>query len=211
MSYLGFSTKWAAKLAQVHHLNNEKQIELTYAIEVVTLNSINVVFTLLIGWAFGVFAETVSALLTVAALRHTAGGGHSESPWRCAVVTIIVFPLLGLAASCSGSLPSSSTGFIYLVALLVCFACILRYAPVDNAKAPIISAVRRKRFKAAAMVVVAVVSALVVILEFYGDNTDSINMALVLGTLWASFNMTPLGHRLWCFIDMLGLKKKGGV
>jgi accessory gene regulator B len=212
MSYLGFSTKWAASLAQKHHLDEEKQTELTYAIEVVTLNSINVFMTLALGWALGVCGGTAAALLTVAAFRHTAGGGHSESPWRCALVTITIFPLLALAARSISTWPTYYTNLLSLGAILVGFACIILYAPVDNPKAPIVSPVRRQKLKRAAIFVMLIISIITIVLLLGSrGNTPVICMCLVLSSLWASFNLTPWGHRLWCSIDKIGSTVKGGV
>lgn len=212
MSYLGFSTKWAASLAKIHHLNEEKQTELTYAIEVVTLNSINVLMTLALGWALGVCGGTAAALLTMAGFRHTAGGGHSESPWRCALVTITIFPLLALAARSVSTWPTYYTSLLSLGAILVGFTCIFLYAPVDNPKAPIVSPVRRQRLKRAAIFVMSFISVIILALLFGSRrNTSVVCMCLVLSTLWASFNLTPWGHRLWCSIDKIGSTVKGGV
>lgn len=99
MSYLGFSKRWASSLAAAHQLGEEKQAELAYAIEVLAITFLDAALTLIVGWILGVFWNTVACLVTIAAFRHNAGGGHSESPWRCALVTMTVFPLLALAAS----------------------------------------------------------------------------------------------------------------
>ncbi|MGI6554615.1 MAG: accessory gene regulator ArgB-like protein [Bacillota bacterium] len=105
MSYMKFSTKCAAYLGRIHGLNEEKQIELTYVIEVLTLNIVNIILTLTLGWILGVFWGTLTCLLTIAAFRHNAGGGHSESPWRCGLVTVIIFPFTGF-----GGRPSQHMG-----------------------------------------------------------------------------------------------------
>jgi accessory gene regulator B len=205
MSYLGFSTKWAASLAKIHHLNEEKQTELTYAIEVVTLNSMNVLMTLALGWALGVCGETAATLLTMAGFRHTAGGGHSESPWRCALVTITIFPLLALAARSVSTWPPYYISLLSLGAILFGFACIFLYAPADNPKAPIVSPVKRQKLKRAAILIMSIISIITIALLFGSrGNTPMICMCLVLSTLWASFNLTPWGHHLWHFIDKIG-------
>lgn len=209
MSYLGFSTKWAASLAKAHHLDEEKQTELTYAIEVLTLNSLNVILTLTLGWILGVFRGTLICLLTVAAFRHNAGGGHSESPWRCALVTIIVFPLLSLMAQYVNTWQPFYMDLLSLISILVGFVFIFIYAPVDNPKAPIISPIRRKRLKKMALSIITAITAIILILRINSwDNLSQIQMCIVLSILWVSFNLTPIGHLLWCFIDSIGTKKE---
>jgi accessory gene regulator B len=206
MSYLRFSTKWAADLAETHHLDEEKQIILTYAIENLTLNFANVVLILILGWAIGVFWGTAACIMTIAAFRHNAGGGHSESPWRCALVTIIVIPLLALATGYISTLPVFFTDLLSLVSILIGFAFILIYAPVDNHKAPIESPVWRKKLKKWALFIMLVIAIMIIGLEFSGwENASVIRMCLVLSVLWVSFNLTPLGHRLWIFIDRISI------
>lgn len=208
MSYLNLSKKWAAKLAEDHHLGEEKQAEMAYAIEILVLTIVNAVLTLILGWVLGVFWSTVSCLLTIAAFRHNAGGGHSESPWRCGLVTISIFPLLALAAGHVSTWQYLYTAILSLVSISLGFAFIIIYAPVDNPKAPIVSPVRRKKLKTLALIIMAFLAMIIIGLRFSSwEKAAEIGMCLVLSVLWVSFNLTPLGHRLWCFIDGIELKQ----
>lgn len=209
MSYLGFSSKWATSLATVHQLDEEKHAELAYAIEVLTLTILNAVLTLALGWVLGVFWNTVACLLTIAAFRHNAGGGHSESPWRCALVTMTVFPLLALSASYVSTWQPLYINLLSLVSIFLGFAFILKYAPVDNHKAPIVSADRRRRLKIWALIIMAILAMTIIGLRFTSwERASEIRMCLALSVIWVSFNLTPLGLRLWCFIDGLGQKQE---
>jgi len=208
MSYLGFSSKWAANLAEQHHLGEEKEAVLAYAIEIVALTLVNSVLTLLLGWILGVFCNTLACLLTIAAFRHNAGGGHSESPWRCAVITIVVFPLLALMARSVSMGNIFYTDLLTEVSIIIGFASISIYAPVDNAKSPIISPVRRNRLKMWAYLVMTVLTMIIVYLRFDDwARAPGIRISLVLSILWVSFNLTPIGHRLWVFIDQIDMFK----
>jgi accessory gene regulator B len=208
MSYLSLSRKWAAKLAEDHHLGEEKQAEMAYAIEILALTIVNAVLTLILGWALGVVWGTLACILTIAAFRHNAGGGHSESPWRCALVTMIVIPILALTAGYVSTWQYSYKDILSLVSIFFGFVFILRYAPVDNPKAPIVSPVRRKKLKTLAFIIMAFLAMIIIGLRFSSwEKAAEIRMCLVLSILWVSFNLTPLGHRLWCFIDGIELKK----
>jgi len=211
MSYLGFSSKWSANLARRHHLDEEKQAVLAYIIEVLVINVVNVLLALLLGWALGVFWNTTVCLLTIAAFRHNAGGGHSESPWRCGLATIAVFPLLALAASHISTGPQLYLDLLSLAALLIGFTSIMHYAPVDNSKAPVVSPVRRKRLKSLALVIMVIITVLIGNLRLSTwDKSVEISACLALSSLWAAFNLTPLGHRMWCFIDSIRIRKGRG-
>lgn len=205
MSHLKFSRKWASSLASTHQLDEEKQAELAYAIQVLAITFLDAALTLIVGWVLGVFWNTVACLVTIAAFRHNAGGGHSESPWRCALVTMTVFPLLALAASHVSMWDSLYLNMISLISITVGFALILMYAPVDTPKSPIISPIRRKRLKHLALIIMGILSMVIIGLSYIDwDRASDIRMCLALSILWVSFNLTPLGHRLWCFIDGLG-------
>lgn len=205
MNYLGFSRRWANSLAAAHQLNEEKQAEMAYAIEALAITLMDVLLTLAVGWVLGVFWNTVACLFTIAAFRHNAGGGHSESPWRCALVTMTVFPLLALAASHVSIWEPLYLNLISFISITVGFALLLRYAPVDTPKSPIISPIRRKRLKHLALIIMGVLSMVIIGLNFTNwVMASEIRMCLALSILWVSFNLTPLGNRLWCFIDGLG-------
>lgn len=205
MSHLKYSTKWASSLATTHQLGEEKQAELAYAIEVLAITLLDLLLTLAVGWVLGVFWNTVACLVTIAAFRNNAGGGHSESLCRCTLVTMTVFPLLALAASHVSIWPSSHLNLISLISITVGFALLLRYAPVDTPKSPIISPIRRKRLKHLALIIMGVLSMVIIGLNFTNwVMASEIRMCLALSILWVSFNLTPLGIRLWCFIDGLG-------
>lgn len=202
MSYLGFCEKSAKCLARIHHLDHEEQNVLAFVMEVLSLNILNAFITLTFGWLLGVLGGTAICLLTIAAFRHNAGGGHSNSPWRCALVTMIVFPSLAFAAKFISAWPLFYLDLLSLASILIGFAFIFIYAPVDNPKAPILSPVRRKKLKVLAFSVLAIITIIVLSLRFISwSKAAEIRMCLSLSLLWVSFNLTPLGNRLWCFID----------
>ncbi|HWP96606.1 MAG TPA: accessory gene regulator B family protein [Syntrophomonadaceae bacterium] len=202
LSYLGFSSRWAASLAQRHNFNEEKQAELAYAIEILALNIVNTALILTLGWILGVFWCTVACLITIAAFRHNAGGGHSESPWRCALVTMMVFPLLALAGRHAGLWPSTFRDSLTVISLITGFALLIIYAPVDSPKAPIVSPLRRQRLKKLALSVMVILAVIITGLRFTSwEKASEVRMCLVFSVLWVSFNLTPWGHQFWCFID----------
>jgi accessory gene regulator B len=202
----GFSKKLAHNLAAKHGLGQEKQAEIAYAIEVLTLNVLNAVLTLTIGWILGVFWGTLICLLTIAAFRHNAGGGHSDSPWLCALVTMTVFPLLALIARQISDWSVFYIDALALVSILTGFICIFIYAPVDNPKSPIVSSEWRRRLKLVALMVMSTVAALIIGLRFIGwEMAAEFRMCLALSIIWISFNLTHTAHHLWCSIDRIRL------
>lgn len=178
---------------------------MAYAIDILTITFLDATLTFVVGWILGVFWNTVTCLITIAAFRHNAGGGHSVSPWRCALVTMTVFPLIALAASHVSTWEPFYLNLISLVSITVGFLLILKYAPVDSHQSPIISPFRRKRLKRLALLIMGLITIVIIGLNFINwDRASDTRMCMALSILWVSFNLTPMGLRLWCFIDGLG-------
>jgi len=205
MSYLSFSRKLSSSLASAHHLDEEQQAVLAYAIEVITLNSVNTLLTLTLGWILDVFWPTAICLGAMTVLKYHGGGGHSESPWRCTLVTMLVFPLLALAAARASNWPLFYRDLISLIAVTAGSVSIIKYAPVDNDKAPIVSPERRMKLKKRSLITIILLATVMAVLRFITlDETGVINLCLSFSIFWFSFNLTPSGHRLWRFLDGLG-------
>jgi len=212
MSNLNFSRKWAAYLADQHELSAEKEEVIRFAIEILALNIGNLVLTLTVGGLLGVFNGTLACIITVAAFRHTAGGAHSTSPWRCAAGTLVIFPSLALLARQAALLQAGYSELLAIAAIIVGFISVGLFAPVDTPVAPILSPLRRERLKVFAILTMVLVTVLIISLHKSSWNGASeIQMCLVLSTLWASFNLTKAGHSLWVLIDRINFSKRKEV
>lgn len=210
LSYLPFSRHWARFLAANTNLTPEKEVIITYGIEVLVINLGNVLLTLLLGLLLGVLPETAACLGTVALFRHTAGGAHSNSPWRCAIITVILFPLLALLASFLSGLNHIYCDVITALAVLIALATIIVLAPVDTPAAPIISPVRRTRLKALSLAAIILVAATIVALGQSGREwAPAIRTSLSLSIIWVSFILSKTGNHAMAFIDGITLKKGG--
>lgn len=212
MSYLAFSRRWAGYLSAIAGLPAEKENILAYVIEVLAINIANALFTLLLGLLLGVLPGTIACLVVVALFRQTAGGAHSNSPWRCAVVTILVFPLLALFAAFLSSLKQPYTDILTAAAIVTGFVSVILKAPVDSPSAPIISDARRRKLKSLSIIIMLVIAAAVLFLRTSDlPYASGLRFCLILSVLWISFILSNSGHRLMVFIDNINLfKKKGG-
>ncbi len=211
MSYLFFSRRTAGYLAAKSGLDQEKEIILAYIIEVLVLNIGNLLLTLLLGWFLGVLPGVTACIAVAVLFRHTAGGAHSNSPWRCAVVTIAVFPAIALLASCLSGLDRIYADILSFTAILAGLVSVVALAPVDTPSAPIISPARRKRLKV--LSIFAFILITIAILFFRLGSwayAKEIQLCLVLSLLWTSFNLSQPGHRLMSFVDGIKIQKRGG-
>lgn len=208
MSYLAFSKSLAGFLTEKAGLAHEKEVVLTYAIEMLVINLGNILFTLLLAMLLGVLPGALSCLMAVFLFRHTAGGAHSNSPWRCAAITIVIFPAMALLAVFLSRLGSTFIDVLSAVALLTGLITIAVLAPVDSPAAPIISPHRRKKLKILSLVVFTLIAAAVIF--FRRSNwvyASQIRVCLILTVLWVSFMLSKPGHCLMCLVDRIKFKE----
>lgn len=209
MSYLNFSRNWASYLAANTSLSPEKEIIITYAIEVLVINLINVLLTLFLGLLLGVLPVTAACLATVLLFRHTAGGAHSNSPWRCTIITTIIFPALALLANFLAQYNHIYGDVLAALAIFTGLMAIIVLAPVDNPAAPIINPVRRKRLKALSLLVIVFIVATIAALgQSSWERAPAFRNGLSLSILWISFILSKIGHRAIIFIDGISLKQR---
>jgi len=202
MSYLFFSRRTAGYLAAKTGLDQEKEVVLAYVIEVLILNFGNLLLTLLLGMFLGVLPGTAACIAAAASFRHTAGGAHSKSPWRCAAVTIVVFPAMALLASHLSGFNSIYTDILSSVAIVAGLISVIILAPVDTPSAPIISPARRKRLKVLSILAFTLIT---MAIFFFRHSSwvyaKEIQLCLVLILLWVSSNLGKPGHRFMSFVD----------
>lgn len=211
MSYLFFSRRAAGYLAAKSGLDQEKEIILAYIIEALVLNVGNLLLTLLLGWFLGVLPGVTACIAVAVLFRHTAGGAHSNSPWRCAVVTITLFPAIALLASYLSGLERIYADILSFAAIITGLVSVVALAPVDTPSAPIISPARRKRLKVLSIFALILITiAILLSRQGYWVYAKEIQLCLVLSLLWTSFNLSRPGHRFMSFVDGITIQKRGG-
>lgn len=209
MSYLTFSRRWAGYLGRKTGLPAEQETVLAYIIEVLSLSLLNIVFVLLLGALLGVLPGTAACLVTAIFFRHSAGGAHASSPWRCAVVTIAVFPVLALLGSLFGNLGQGFVDGLSALAIMTGMAAMILLAPVDSPAAPIISPRRRKKLKIISIVFVVLVTVITLLLrESSWQYAPVVQSCTALTLLWVGFMLTGWGHKLMSLVDKISIKRR---
>lgn len=208
MSYLAVSKSVAGFLNKKAGLDQEKEVVLAYAIEMLVIYLGNILFTLLLAALLGVMPGVISCLIAAFLFRHTAGGAHSNSPWRCAAVTITVYPAMALLALILAKFGTTFIDALAAVAVLIGLLTIAALAPVDSPSAPILSPYRRKKLKILSLAVYTMIAAAIIILHWSDwAYAPQIRMCLVLTVLWVSLMLSKPGHCLMCLIDNIKLKE----
>jgi accessory gene regulator B len=208
MSYLAISKSLAGFLTEKASLTPEKEVVLTYAIEVLVINLGNILFTMILAALLGVLPGTLSCLAAAFLFRHTAGGAHSSSPWRCAAVTITIFPAMALLAVFLAQFGAAFIGVLSTLAVLTGLITVAVLAPVDSPSAPIISPDRRKQLKILSLVVFSVITAAIFFIPRSGwVYASQIQICLVLSVLWVSFMLSKPGHSVMCLVDKIDIRR----
>jgi len=204
LAYLSFSRRCAGYLTAQTGLSPEKEPVLSYVIEVLALSCINIVAALMLGLLLGVLPGTMACLATALLFRHTAGGAHSSSPWRCGVMTITVFPLIALLAVPLSALKQPCLDLLAASAVLYGLLAVIRLAPVDSPSAPVISPLRRKRLKALSVVVVLALAVLLVVLrQSPWACARQIQLCIAISMAWLSLMLGRQGQRLISLVDSI--------
>lgn len=211
MSYLPVSRRWAGHLAGQAGLSKEKENILAYVIEVLLINTINLVLALLLGFLVGAWRSTVICLVTVFFFRHTAGGAHSNSPWRCGLITVTVFPLMALLAQ-KILLDQAVIDLLAAVVFSAGLAILLALAPVDSPAAPIVSPARRKKLKFLSVVVLLTSLMIIVILrQTSWAYAKEAQLCILFSISWVCFMLSKQGHQSISMVDKITIviKKRG--
>ncbi|OPY58197.1 MAG: putative accessory gene regulator protein [Pelotomaculum sp. PtaU1.Bin035] len=202
MSYLAFSKRWANYLAVQTGLSSEKVLILTYVIEVLALNLLSVIMTLLLGLLIGVLPGTAACVITGFIFRHTAGGAHSNSPWRCGVITITIYPLIALLAASLSGLSQLYFDILLAVSMLLGLVAVILLAPVDSPSAPIISPARRKKMKLISVMIVLMLAMLLLILQrSQWVYARQVQLCVAFSIIWVSLMLSKQGYQLISLID----------
>lgn len=191
-------------LSQENTLARDKTAELAYGLEILFINGLNLILTVLLGHLLGVLPGTIACIVVAAAYRHTAGGAHSNSPWTCAVATMIIFPTLAYCGNYLSNGPYFYSYTITAAAAIVGFCAVHLYAPVDSPQAPIISPHRSKRLKRYSYVAVSILVLAMILLETmssFWPAARAVQLGSALTLLWVSFNLTDTAASLWYMLD----------
>lgn len=202
MSREKFSKRWAVFLTSQTGQNKETEDVLIYAIEILAITVINVVLTLGLGWLLGVFWGTLAGLLTAVLVRHTAGGAHSSSPIRCALITMVVFPALALLAKQLAAFNPFISDLLCIIIIFISLVLIWRFAPAENKAAPIISPQRRRSLRTLSFLAFVIVCICILIIRQSVQSwAADVYVSVALGLMWSTFNLSYPGHSLMLFLD----------
>lgn len=190
------------RLAGALELPVEAAERAAYALELLFLDVLTLLAITGFSFLAGVFAPALAATATIMVMRTFSGGAHSDSPWRCLIVSTVLALGLGFLGRAAGPLLTptvlhSLLGAITIPGLIV----VIRHAPADTPAKPIPPR-QAKVLKGLALVLLLLWCAGAVLLPVRRD----LLAASMGGMIWQIFSVTPAGYWLAARLDRLGRK-----
>lgn len=182
--------------------NSIKAEEYTYVIKTRMYTIITIAITLTIAYFLGIFQLTAIAGFTISGWRGFSGGAHMESLNSCALVTIIIFNILGLFVNYFHSNINESLLLFYSILILLSgLYVITKKVPIEHKNRPIRDLKFRKQLKYCSYGIFITLMAIFYILYFCDSNVYGV--ALLSGLSWQLFLMTSLGDKLFVGLDKI--------
>lgn len=167
--------------------SEEKLEEIEYGLEAVYITITKTVVIFGLALILGIFKDVFLLLLFYNIVRTTAFGMHAKKSSHCYIISIIFF--IGGGIICKYL---DINFYIKLVAGIIAFICIIKYAPADTYKRPLINAKKRKKYKIITIIISIVYLILIVVFKNY-----AISEYIFMGLLDATLMIHPLVYRMF--------------
>ena len=167
--------------------DEEKLEVIEYGLETlyITITKTVVIFSL--AFILGIFKEVFMILLFYNILRTTAFGMHAKKSSHCYIISSILF--IGMGLICRYV---NINVYIKLIISIFSFITLIRYAPADTYKRPLVNKRKRKIYK-----IVTIINSLIYITAILIFKNNPISIYLVMGILDASLMIHPLTYRVF--------------
>lgn len=189
----------AAWMKEAGSLTDDQEEIIVYSLIYIMLSAVGIAGILALSSLLRILLPGALCAAAAASLRLMSGGAHYSSPSRCALMSIITFPVLALAAV---KLPGIAAPTVAGAALVFALLAVLIYAPVDNEARPI-GAQRRPAFRRAALAVVIAWAAVIC-----GTASPSHILAISAGLAWQALSLTPAGRHWYVAVNSVPLTRR---
>ena len=150
--------------------------EIKYGIESIYFLVSKFVVVLGLSIVLGIFKETIMLLAVYNFLRAFAFGIHASKSIYCWITSIIFF--IGTPLLCKYFI---FPNLFFIIASIICFTCIMLFAPADTEKRPLINAKKRRIYKILSISLAIIYIILIFIID-NGILKNTLMFALILQT-----------------------------
>ena len=168
--------------------SDEKLEEIAYGLETIylTVTKLIVIF----GFAFilGIVKEVIILLICYNIIRSSAYGIHASKSIYCLISSLLLF-IGGVYVSIY---LSSIPLYIKILLGIISIIMIIKYAPADTVKRPLINAKKRKRFK-----IISIIKSVIYLLLIIYLNDNQLSGFLLVGLVEAIIMIHPLVYKVF--------------
>lgn len=169
------------------YYTEEKLEEIEYGLDAIYLNIPKALIIFGLAIILGIFKDMILLLTFYGILRTFAFGMHASKSWHCLVISTVMF--IGGGLICKYVNISS---YVKIIISIISLLCIIKYAPADTHKRPLINAKRRKLYKMVSSIIALIYVVLIIIFV----NKD-ISMYLTMGILEAVLMIHPITYKVF--------------
>ena len=169
------------------YYTEEKLEEIEYGLDAIYLNIPKALIIFGLAIILGIFKDMILLLTFYGILRTFAFGMHASKSWHCLVISTVMFIGGGLVCKYI-SIPY----YVKIIISILSLICIIKYAPADTHKRPLINAKRRKLYK----IVSSITAIIYVVLIIIFVNKD-ISIYLTMGILEAVLMIHPITYKVF--------------
>lgn len=163
--------------------------ELEYGLTSIYLTFTKMVILSTIAILLGVFKNYLLLLISYNIIRTNAFGLHASKSIYCLISSLLCF--VGGVYICEYIKISL---LVKVILTIMCIICLVKYAPADTEKRPLINISKRKKYK-----LYSVISGIIYLILILILNDNIISNYLLLGLIEAVIMIHPLVYKLFNF------------
>lgn len=171
------------------NIDRVKLEEIEYGLTSIYLTYTKMIIISVIAIMLGIFKQYLLLLISYNIIRTNSFGLHASKSIYCLITSLVCF--IGGVYLCEYI---SAPLVIKLLLTIICIICLIKYAPADTEKRPLINARKRKKYKALSVMFGSIYLVLILIFR-----NNIISNYLLLGLIEAVIMIHPLIYKLFKF------------
>lgn len=167
--------------------SEEKMEEIAYGLEAIYLTLTKAAIIFVLAFILNIAREVLFLLISYNIIRTTAFGMHAKKSIHCLIISIVFF--IGGGIICKYV---NISYYVKIIIGLVSFLCLIKYAPADTYKRPLLNSRKRKIYK-----IITIISSLIYLILILILKNSVISSYLFVGLLEATLMIHPLTYRMF--------------
>ena len=176
------------KIKEKGKYSDEKLEEIEYGLETIYLTVTKLIIIFGVAFILGIVKETIVLLICYNLIRSSAYGLHASKSIYCLISSLLLFIGGVYVAMYLSSVPL----YIKIVLGLLSIIMIIKYAPADTVKRPLINAKKRKRFK-----IISITKSIIYLLLIIYFDKMQLSGFLLVGLVEAIIMIHPLVYKIF--------------